>query len=415
MHDDTIQLRQPTGDTETLRAFTRPIAAAFGDDYTDAMFEVDRQAWELERLIGALDGATWVGGGSADSVRLTVPGGAEVRAAAITGVGVSPTHQRRGILTRIMRWLMDQAADRGEPLAVLHASEGAIYPRFGFGLGTLQGTVDIERAHFRFATPAEPLGRVRFVELDGAMHLIPPIYDRIRVGRVGEISRSPAAWRLKYLGDEPWRRSSAGPKFNAVLDVEGEVRGYVVYRLKEDWDDRGSRSVLTVLELTGLDVAAERALWEWVAGIDLVGRIKAWRAPVANPLFLQLADFRRMGLVVGDGIWVRLIDLPAALTARSYAGDGRVTLDVTDSFCPANAGRWTLQVASDRATVSGVDPDAAPDLALDTADLATVYLGAFSFADLARAGRVRECRDGALVAADRLFATAEAPWCSTMF
>ncbi len=133
-------------DTETLRAFTRPIAAAFGDDYTDAMFEVDRQAWELDRMVGALDGETWVGGGSADSVRLTVPGGAEVRAAAITGVGVSPTHRRRGILTRIMRWLIDQAADRGEPLAVLHASEGAIYPRFGFGLGTLQGTVDIERS-----------------------------------------------------------------------------------------------------------------------------------------------------------------------------------------------------------------------------------------------------------------------------
>ncbi len=379
------------------------------------MFEVDRQAWELDRMVGALDGATWVGGGSADSVRLTVPGGVEVRTAAITGVGVSPTHRRRGIMTRIMRWLIDQAADRGEPLAVLHASEGGIYPRFGFGLGTLQGTVDMDRAHFRFATPVEPLGRVRFVELDEAMRLIPPIYDQVRVGRAGEISRSPAGWRLKYLGDVPWRRSSIGPKFNAVLEVDGEVRGFVVYRLKEDWDDRGARSVLTVLDLAGLDVAAERALWDWVTSIDLVGRIKAWHAPVANPLILQLTDFRRMGLVIGDGIWVRLVDLPAALGARSYAGDGRVTLDVTDAFCPANAGRWTLEVAGDRATVSQAAAAVEPDLALDTADLATVYLGGFSFADLARAGRVRECRDGALIAADRLFATAEAPWCSTMF
>ncbi len=152
-----------------------------------------------------------------------------------------------------------------------------------------------------------------------------------------------------------------------------------------------------------------------MASIDLVGRIKVWQAPVANPLFLQLADFRRMGLIIGDGIWVRLVDLPAALAARSYAGEGRVTLEVTDAFCPANAGRWTLDVAGDRGTVGQAAPDAQADLALDTADLATVYLGGFSFADLARAGRVREGRDGALIAADRLFATAEAPWCSTMF
>src|SRR4051812_44719783 len=140
MHDDTIELRQPADETDALKAYLKPIGIAFGDTYDDAEFEADRPVWEIDRTIGAVEGDTWVGGGGAYSFRLTVPGRREVRAAGITGVGVSPTHRRRGILTKMMRWLLDQAAERGEPVSVLHASEGAIYPRFGFGLGTLQGS-----------------------------------------------------------------------------------------------------------------------------------------------------------------------------------------------------------------------------------------------------------------------------------
>jgi predicted acetyltransferase len=417
MHDDTIELRQPTGDPRILRAFLEPIAIAFADDYTDEKFEVDRQLFELDRLIGAVDGETWVGGASAESRRMTVPGGAEVRTAAVSGVGVLPSHRRRGILTRLMRWLIDQAAERGEPLSVLHASEGAIYPHFGYGMATLQGMIDADRSAFRFSRPAEPLGRVRLVDVDEGMRLIPAIYDQVRIARPGEVSRSPASWRLQHLGDNSWRRGSLGPKSNAVLEVRGEPRGYAIYRVKSDWDALGPKHVLTLLEVTGLDPAAERALWEWLAGIDLVGRIKAWQSPVPHPLFLQLDDPRKLVLTVGDGIWLRLVDLPAALEARSYAGPGRVTLEVTDAFCPTNAGGWTVDVHGDRgaASVTAAAAGVEPDLALDSADLATIYLGAFSFADLAHAGRVRECRDGALAAADRLFTMPGVPWSSTMF
>ena len=144
MHDDTIEIRQPATDTETLRAWIKPVSTAFADDHTDAMFEIDQQLWERDRLIGAVDGERWVGGACAFSMRMTVPGGV-VRAAGVSDVGVAPTHRRRGILTGMMRWLLDQAAERGEPVAILHASEGAIYPRFGFGLATLQGTFEADR------------------------------------------------------------------------------------------------------------------------------------------------------------------------------------------------------------------------------------------------------------------------------
>ena len=141
MHDDTIELRQPADETDALKAYLKPIAIAFGDTYDDAEFEADRPVWEIDRTIGAVEGDTWVGGGGAYSFRLTVPGRRDVRAAGITGVGVSPTHRRRGILTKVMRWLLDQAAERGEPVSILHASEGADLPALRVRSGDAPGLV----------------------------------------------------------------------------------------------------------------------------------------------------------------------------------------------------------------------------------------------------------------------------------
>jgi predicted acetyltransferase len=412
MHDDTIELRQPADDPAALRAFVTPAAAAFADALDDAELAADRPNWEVDRFIGAVDGERWVAASAAYSFRMTVPGGAAVGAAGITGVGVSPSHRRRGILTRMMAWLLDQANERGEPLAILHASEGAIYPHFGFGLGTLSGSFEVESGAFRFARPAEPLGRVRLVEPDEAMDVIPALYDELCPTIPGAVSRSPAKWRTQLLA-QGGHHAPAGPKYLAILDVGAEPRGYALYRVKNDWDERGPKNVLTVIEVSALDLAAERALWEWLAGIDLVRRMKAWRRPVPDPLFLQLADMNRLGFTVGHGLWVRLIDLPTALEARSYDGSGDVTFEVSDTFRPANAGRWRLEVTGGKGTVTATtDP---PTLALDTSDLATTYLGGFTFANLARAGRVLECREGAVADADRLFTTAVVPWCSTGF
>ena len=417
MDDDTIQLRQPADDPVALRAYLAPIGAAFGEPVDDAGFEAERAVWEIDRTIGAVDcavdGDRWVGGADAHTFRLTVPGRREVGAAGITGVGVAPDHRRRGILTKMMRWLLDQAVERGEPVAVLHASEGAIYPRFGFGLATLAGTFDMERSDFRFARPADPLGRVRLVSPDEAMAIIPALYEQVRPGVPGALTRSAAKWRAHLLADGGPHVRRMGSKYLAVLRVGGEARGYAIYRLKPEWESRGPRHVVTVFEVTGLDVAAERALWEWIAGIDLVARIKAVRTPVPHPLFLQVEDLRRLGLVVGNGLWVRLLDLPAALEGRSYAGSGVVTVEVTDAFYPANAGRWRLEITQGDATVTPTTD--APDLVLDTTDLASVYLGGFTFADLARAGRAGECREGAIADADRLFWSNAPASCTTMF
>jgi predicted acetyltransferase len=411
MHDDTIRVRQP-GDGELL-AWSRPIAAAFGEFISDEEFEFERVQLEPDRVIGAVDGEAWIGTGGAYSLRLTVPGG-QVGAAGITMIGVAPSHTRRGALRQMMRWLLDQARDRGEPVAILWASESAIYQHFGYGMGTLQASFEIDRMRVRFNRPAEPLGRVRLLEREEAMTLLPPIYEARLPGEPGWVSRSETKWRHDMLADAEFIRRGNGPKFIAVLEVDGVARGYAIYRVKNDWDERGPNNTLLALEVTGLDAAAERAVWEWLFRVDLVARIKGWRGSPSHPLLLQLTEPRRLGMTVREGMWLRILDVAAALEGRRYARPGGFTFELTDAFYPTNAGRWRLEVSGEgAASVTPSSTDA--DLVLDVSDLAAVYLGAFTIADLARAGRVRECRSGAIAAADRLFATGVTPWCSTMF
>ena len=418
MHDDTIGLRQP--DAAEIRTWFRVLDAAFADEVSDAEFEDELRQFEPDRIIGAVEGDAWVGAGAGYSLRLTVPGGVEVGAVGITAIGVMPSHRRRGILRQVMRWLVDQASERGEPVAILWASETAIYQRFGFGIGTLQGTFDIERSRARFARPVEPLGRMRLVDRDEALELIPPVYDAMRSRIPGAVSRPVVKWRHQLLDDAEWMRRGNGRKFIVVMVVEREVRGYAIYRVKTEWDERGPNNTVTTMEVLGLDAATERVIWEWLFGIDLVAHIKGWRTRVPQPLLLQLAEPRRLGLAVREGMLLRILDLPAALEGRGYDTAGTITFEVTDELRPSNAGRWRLTVtggsASGARSVASVRPTSdEPDLILDTMDLASVYLGAFRFADLVRAARVRECRPGAMAAADRIFASDAAPWCSTMF
>ena len=416
---DEIALRNPTADE--FRRFIAPLSIAFNRRMTDEEIESDRRTIELDRFVGALEGDAVVGCGGAYSFRLSIPGG-EVGAAGITAVGVLPSHRRRGILRQMMTWWFEQARTRGEPVAILWASEAAIYQRFGYGPATQQTFLEAPTDRIRFLRPVEMPGRIRIVEPDEALRSFPPIYDALRAEAPGSIQRSEGRWRDELLADAGWSRADQGDKVLVVLERDGEASGYAIYRQKPDWDLNGPKGVVTVHEVAALDPVAEQAIWEWLFSIDLISTVKGWRGPAPHPLQLMVTEPRRLATRVNDGMWLRIIDFAAALESRAYAGGGTLRLDVTDAFWSANAGRWELSVpASAGSTPAGgarvgrIGAATDVDLALDISDLAAVYLGAFRFADLARAGRVRECRPGGLAAADALFLTARRPGIPTMF
>lgn len=388
------------------------VNVSFGDQLTDEQWKLDELILDHDRVLGAYDGDTLVGGGAAFSFRFTVPGGASVPTAGVTSVGVLPSHRRQGILRQLMARQLADVRQRGEPLAALFASEGSIYQRFGYGLGSLNGTVDVERERTSFRDPVAADGQVRLVDAATAESAVRVVYDAVRARTPGFFERSDAWWRV-FMADPEFRRRGAGRKFHAILERDGQPVAYALYRIKQEWLDLGSASTLMVVELLAVDPAAYQQMWRYVFGVDLIAKIRARLGPPDHPLLLIVAEPRRLALRISDGLWLRVVDVPGALAARGYAADGSVVIEVSDEFMPEVAGRWRFTVKGGQGTAEATNEPA--ELALDITDLGAVYLGAFSFAQLASAGRTVEMVLGARARADSMFATELAPWCPEVF
>ncbi len=400
----TIEIRNPSADE--LRAAMEATHVAFADPLSDEHFERHSKMLPLGRFYAAYDDGLPVGTAADYEFRLTVPGG-ELGAGGVTWVGVLPSHRRRGILTQLMRRELDDIHERGEPLAVLWASEAAIYGRFGYGMAAPTAHIDADRARFVLRDNPAPEGRTRIVGLEEALEPCMRVYDIVRPQVPGFTARSADWWKAFRLADpEDWRRG-ASPKYAAIVELDGEPAAYALYRIKQDWQHGFSQSELRLVETLATGPVAERELWRFLFGIDLIARVEG-RLDPASPLFLMVLDARSLHLRLSEGLWLRLVDVGAALAGRTYAGDGEIVLDVRDEFCPWNAGRWRIGGEIERT-------DADADLELDVADLASVYLGAFTFSRLAAADRVREVKEGALARADDLFRTPRPPYCPEDF
>ncbi len=404
---------------QQLRAFVTPVQLAFGGGSSDAELEDWLKLTEVDRWLGAFqdaDSEQAAGCAAALSARLTVPGG-EIAAAAVTGVGVRPDQRRRGVLRALMARQLEDVRERGEQVTVLRASEGSIYQRFGYGLAAMDGSFEVSTAMTEFSPGVALEGRVRIVDEDEAAGTIPLVYEAMRADTPGALSRTEAWWTEGVLADPEYGREGAGPKFRVVYEAEGRPEGYAIYRVKESWDERGPRAVLTVKEAVSTSPRAVRGLWRYLFDVDLVRTVKAVRVAVPTPLQHVLAEPRALGLVVSDGLWVRLVDLPGALTARRYGTAGTLVLEVSDRFCPWNAGRWRLRAEGEAGVAEAevARTDDASDLVLDTTDLAAIYLGTTRPAELAAAGRIKEVVPGALRRANALFAADRTAWCVMMF
>jgi predicted acetyltransferase len=400
-----IEIRAPAAADE-LRAGMAVASTVFGEELQDDDFARHATLMHADRFLVAHDGASRVGTTGSLAFTMTIPGG-ELPTAGVTWVAVMPTHRRRGILTQLMRHQLDDVRERGEPLAILWASEAAIYGRFGYGVAAPSLLMSARSARFALRDDAGAVGSMRIVDVAEAKELVPPLHERVRKQIPGMVARSAEWWSTYRFADPERWRNGAGPKTFAVYERDGAPEGFAQYRVKEDWHEGFSRSELRVHEAFGLTPAAAREVWRFLFGIDLIERVRGSLDP-GSPLFLSVVDARSLGLRLGEGLWLRLVDVEAALRARRYAAGDAVVVEVVDGFCPWNTGRYRVG-----STVERTEDDA--DLALDVDDLASAYLGAFDFHALDRAGRVRASSDGALERASALFRTPRPPFCGEDF
>jgi predicted acetyltransferase len=383
------------------------IGQYFGMEPTEERMERFSKNLPIERMHAALENGTIVGGAGAFPFELTVPG-AVVPTAGVTVVGTFPTHRRRGVLRAMMRAQLDDVHERGEPLALLWASEETIYGRFGYGMASQCAEISIPKQHSAFARPLERQGALRIVDAEEALTLFPRVWNAVRQKTPGMLGRTRNWWEFRIL-IEPSQGGQDPPKRMVVLEKDGRPEGYAIYRHKPKWDEGIADSELQVVEAIALDGRPTAEIWRYLLDIDWAARTTASLLPVDHPLWWLLATPRTMRPRIGDGLWVRLVDIGEALSARAYAADGAVVLDVIDEFCPWNAGTWRVSDGRAKRTT------ASPQLRLDVSTLGSAYLGAFTFSGLVRGGRVEELRRGAAARADAMFAAERAPWCPEIF
>jgi predicted acetyltransferase len=399
---------RPTQNLEEFGEAVQAISQYFGSEPDPEGFERFSRVLPLDRMLAARENGRIIGGAGGFPFEMSVPGG-RVRCAGTTVVGVYPTHRRRGVLRTMMRAHLDDAHERGEPIAALWASEETIYGRFGYGRAAFAGDISIPRERVAFAHPHAPNGVVRLVEGDEAQERFPPLWDALAQVRPGVHSRTPDWWELRIVRDDPNRRGGGGPKRFLLVERDGDGVAYAIYRHHMSWEDGSTSGRIQVIEAIGNDAEANADVWRYLLDIDWVATIASSLIPPDHPLFFLLAETRRMRYRAGDSLWVRLLDVGAALSARRYAAEQELVFEVTDSFCDWNAGRWRLAGGTAERT------DADPDLRLDARELGATYLGGIGFRQLAQAGLVEEKTPGAIDRADAAFRHGLHPWGPEIF
>lgn len=381
-----IAIRPVTEDE--LEEFFRVAEATFGGHPHEGRNATERTVLELDRTLAAFDGDEPVAVACSYRFSVSLPGGADVPVAGIASVGVLPTHRRQGLLRRLLGAQLDDVAARGEAGAVLTASEGTIYGRFGFGPACFGQRVVLDRRAAALARPVPGRPPLRLVPQAEALEVIAPLYEAHRAVVPGSIAHDRPWWRI-VLGDEPqWK--GGGPVFVVVAEAGGgpagdEGGGYAIYEAHTN-RSAGERTVV-VRDLVALGDATRAALWDYLLGVDLVDRVEWERAPVDDPLRWWLTDPRQPAVAgLGDKLWLRILDIPAVLGGRRYPVDGSFVVEVADPTRPGAAGRY--QVTGGPGGAECRTTDEAADLVLDIADLGSLALGGVAVRDLARAGRV---------------------------
>jgi predicted acetyltransferase len=413
-----VDIRAVKTDDE-LEAFVRNQVRVFGGSFRDDSIERARAFLELDRTRGAFDtddGAA-LGCSGALSWAVTMPGGASLPAAAVTWVGVRSTHRRRGLLRSMMASLLDDAVDRGEPLAMLYASESAIYGRFGYGTATWAASLQIERAHASLAGDVSAPGRLALLERGDAEPVCRAVFDEYGAATAGEVTRSDAWWADRFA-DREWQREGGSNLFYVAHERSAGVwDGYAMYRVHENWDGH-PMNTLDVVELVALSDDTRRALLAFLLDVDLVALVRFPGAPVDEPLRWSLTDPRRLRTTaVHDAIWVRVLDVERALSSRTYAVEGRLVLRVEDEFRPAAGGVFELDGGPSGATCRRVTDGTRtePDVVLSSSALGSLSLGGVGAGPLVAAGRITARDDATAARLTSMFRTDRAPFSYTDF
>ncbi len=397
--------------SDEVDMFRTRVAQGFGSDTSDedgARERFDR-IFELERTVAVFDEDNMVGTGGAFSYELTVPGGT-MPMGGTTIITVRPTHRRQGVLRAMMDYHLAEVAGKGEPIAGLWASEGTIYGRFGYGLAVEGVDLKVNTSGFAMNDLGSGL-EVHLLE-PGSEHEVRSVYESARSVTPGMLSRTDGWWDNRVFG--PDNPSGGFSKRRVAIALDGgDPVAYAIFRQKTNWAGAdGPEGELRITELVSRTDAGRGAIWRFLCNVDLFETVTWWNMPVDDPISAMVEDWRTIKGRRKDTLWIRLLDIAAALSGRSYEADGSVSIGVTDPFRPDNDGTYELEVRDGVGVCSRSDDTA--DVTCEVDVLGHMFLGGGNALTMARAGRLKGSTEQVQLV-HRMFSTAKAPWCPEVF
>lgn len=387
----------------------------YEDEFTRRVERWQRD-WSPERTWGYRDHGRWVATLATEPRTLTIPGPGgttrDIETDALTAVTVAATHRRRGMLTTMITESLQAAKDRGDALSILIAAEWPIYGRFGYAPAVLDTGYVYHPRRPHAALPAPPAGSVRQVEAAELGEIAPAVFDAARRLRPGQVDRRSPWWDrvLNLDGYQP-----IGKQPNWVLHEGPDgPDGLLGWRVTRDFELTGEMGAIEVPQFIAASDTAYLDMWGYLSGIDVVGEILLDDRPVDEPIRWHLRDGRALAHKhTFDFLWLRLLDVPVALAARSYAMPGEIVLDVVDDDLGGyGSGRFHLKADETSAVCEPTSESA--DLRISQRALAACYLGGHRLRQAVLAG-VEERTSGALDRADVMFSVPLAPWNQTGF
>lgn len=399
---------------DEFEAFLIAMSGPFGfdlpedEDERTQMVERNARVFEPERSRCAFDGDRIVGTLGTFSFQMTVPGGS-VPVAGTTMVTVQVTHRRSGLLRSMMTSHLDEARERGDAAAALWASDSAIYGRFGYGMAAWDTKIEIDRRHTDFHRLAPQPARVEPVDVETVRPAAIEVYDRLRAQVPGMMTKSDGWWD-RIFTDRPWARGGATAARHAMVSEEGQPTGWVRYRLKNTEGHGHPAQDVLVSQLYATTPEAWAGLWQHVLSHDFGATIKAELRPIDDPIHSLLKGLRRAKTTRADGLFVRVLDVAAALEARSYSLPGSISLEVIDPLGLV-PGTYRLETDGESSQVTRAEDST---VAMDVEDLGALLLGGRSAIELARAGRIQG-PDSDIARLDRMFRSSPQPWSPIIF
>ncbi len=407
---------------EDVPGWVRTMASTFLGDPdgpgTARRIDLLTRAWEPARAWGVRDRGRWVATLRTETRTLSVPGlgggTRDLSVDAVTNVTVAGTHRRLGLMRGMLDGSLRAARERGDAVSILIAAEWPIYGRFGYAPATLSADYALHRARAGSTCPGDP-SRVRQVERDEFGDVAPAVYAAVRPRRAGQIDRN-AGWWNRFLGRDGYEPSESLPPNWLIHDGEDGPDGLLSWKADGHF---GLIPPLATVEVGDLATASDTAyqdLWSYLTGIDGIDRVNLSGRPIDEPVRWLLGDARTLVMTQQvDLLWLRILDVAAALAARRYAVPGEVILEVSDeqgadSFA---SGRYRLSAKGDQVACERTHQH--PDLDITQRALASIYLGGFRLRELLLSGVTREHTKGALERVDLMFSTPLPPWNATWF